>query len=166
MYHDVLTGLTSGIVAAAIIVAITTILIYKRHRRIKQEQERIARERENILNASGGGGRAAKLFSGKQLKKATDDFSGDRLLGAGGYGEVYKGILQDGTVVAVKCAKLGNAKGTDQVLNEVRILCQVNHRNLVGLLGCCVELDQPTLVYEFVENGVVRKFVWIIINFL
>lgn len=110
------------------------------------------REREGILNASGGG-RAAKLFSGKELKKATNDFSRDRLLGAGGYGEVYKGILGDGTVVAVKCAKLGNAKGTDQVLNEVRILCQVNHRNLVGLLGCCVELEQPTMVYEFIENG-------------
>ncbi|XP_061336495.1 wall-associated receptor kinase-like 20 [Gastrolobium bilobum] len=146
-----IAGLTCGI-AAALILATIAVLLYKRHRRIKEAQERLAREREGILNASGGG-KAAKLFSGKEIKKATNDFSGDRLLGVGGYGEVYKGILQDGTVVAVKCAKLGNAKGTDQVLNEVRILCQVNHRNLVGLLGCCVELEQPILVYEFIENG-------------
>lgn len=144
-------GLTSG-VAAALILAIIAILLYKRHRRIKEAQQRLAKEREGILNASGGG-RAAKLFTGKEIKKATNDFSSDRLLGIGGYGEVYKGILQDGTVVAVKCAKLGNAKGTDQILNEVRILCQVNHRNLVGLLGCCVELEQPIMVYEFIENG-------------
>lgn len=132
--------------------SIIAILLYKRHRRTKEAQERLAREREEILNASGGG-RAAKLFTGKEIKKATHDFARDRLLGAGGYGEVYKGIIQDGTEVAVKCAKLGNTKGTDQVLNEVRILCQVNHRSLVRLLGCCVELEQPILVYEYIENG-------------
>ncbi|XP_062155370.1 wall-associated receptor kinase-like 20 [Alnus glutinosa] len=146
-----IAGLTSGL-AATLVVAIVAILLYKRHRRIKEAQERLAREREEILNANGGG-RAAKLFTGKQIKKATHDFSRDRLLGSGGYGDVYKGILQDGTEVAVKCAKLGNTKGTDQVLNEVRILCQVNHRSLVRLLGCCVELEQPILVYEYIENG-------------
>ncbi|KAI9102232.1 hypothetical protein K1719_023742 [Acacia pycnantha] len=97
-------GLTSGI-SAAVIVALVAVLLYKRHRRVKEAQERLIREREGILNASGGG-RAAKLFSGKELKKATNNFSRDRLLGAGGYGD--KGVLQDGTTVAVKCAKLGN----------------------------------------------------------
>ena len=128
-----------------------TILLYKRHRRIKEAQERLTREREEILNA--GGNRVAKLFTGREIKKATNNFSKDRLLGAGGYGEVYKGNLDDGTAVAIKCAKLGSTKGTDQVLNEVRILCQVNHRSLVRLLGCCVELEQPILVYEYIENG-------------
>ncbi|KAK9189425.1 hypothetical protein WN943_018021 [Citrus x changshan-huyou] len=144
-------GLTTGI-GATLIAAAIAILLYKRHRRIKEAQERLAREREEILN-SGGGGKASKIFTGKEIKKATSNFSKDRLLGSGGYGEVYKGILKDGTEVAVKCAKLGNTKGTDQVLNEVRILCQVNHRSLVGLLGCCVELEQPIMVYEYISNG-------------
>lgn len=147
----IIAGITCG-VGAALILAAIAFLLYKRHKRILEAQQRLAKEREGILNASGGG-RAAKLFTGKEIKKATNDFSADRLLGIGGYGEVYKGFLQDGTAIAVKCAKIGNAKGTDQVLNEVRILCQVNHRNLVGLLGCCVELEQPILVYEFIENG-------------
>uniref|UniRef100_A0A2N9HSM9 Protein kinase domain-containing protein n=1 Tax=Fagus sylvatica TaxID=28930 RepID=A0A2N9HSM9_FAGSY len=146
-----IAGLTSGL-GATLLLSIIAILLYKRHRRIKEAQDRLAREREEILNANGGG-RAAKLFTGKEIKKATHDFARDRLLGSGGYGDVYKGFLQDGTVVAVKCAKLGNTKGTDQVLNEVRILCQVNHRSLVHLLGCCVELEQPILVYEYIENG-------------
>ncbi|MBA0750085.1 hypothetical protein Gogos_003947, partial [Gossypium gossypioides] len=143
--------LTAGL-GTALVAVIIGILLYRRHRRIVEAQERLRKEREAILNANNGG-KAAKVFTGKEIKKATNNFSKDRILGAGGYGEVYKGILDDGTPVAVKCAKLGNTKGTDQVLNEVRILCQVNHRSLVGLLGCCVELDQPIMVYEFIENG-------------
>ncbi|KAK4836078.1 hypothetical protein QYF36_018255 [Acer negundo] len=149
------TALIAGLVAGigvAIIAATIAILLYRRHKRIKEAQDRLTKEREDILNA-GGGGKASKIFTGKEIKKATNNFSNDRLLGTGGYGEVYKGILTDGTIVAVKCAKLGNTKGTDQVLNEVRILCQVNHRSLVGLLGCCVELQQPIMVYEYISNG-------------
>ncbi|XP_062092620.1 wall-associated receptor kinase-like 20 [Humulus lupulus] len=147
-----IAGLTSGIGGALIVATIVTIL-YKRHRRIKEAQDRLTKEREEILNANGAGGRAAKVFTGREIKRATNNFSKDRLLGSGGYGDVYKGFLLDGTTVAIKCAKLGNTKGTDQILNEVRILCQVNHRNLVRLLGCCVELEQPIMVYEYIENG-------------
>ncbi|KAH7856004.1 hypothetical protein Vadar_031536 [Vaccinium darrowii] len=146
-----IAGLTSGL-GTALVASVIGILLYKRHRLIKEAQDRLTREREAILNANGGG-RSAKIFSGKEIKRATNNFSRDRLLGAGGYGEVYKGFLNDGTIVAVKCAKLGNTKSTDQVLNEVRILCQVNHRSLVGILGCCVELEQPLLVYEYVPHG-------------
>ncbi|KAL8192971.1 hypothetical protein R6Q57_027419 [Mikania cordata] len=145
-----IAGLTSGL-GTALVAAIIGFLLYQRHRRYKEAQARLAREREEILNA--GAGKTAKVFTGKEMKKATANFSKDRLLGSGGYGEVYKGILEDSTVVAVKCAKVGNTKGTDQVLNEVRILCQVNHRGLVRLLGCCVELEQPLLVYEYIPNG-------------
>ncbi|XVE69242.1 hypothetical protein DITRI_Ditri09bG0136600 [Diplodiscus trichospermus] len=146
-----IAGLTAGL-GTALIAAIIGILLYKRHKRIIEAQESLRKEREEILNANNVG-KAAKVFTGKEIKKATNNFSSERILGAGGYGEVYKGIVDDGTVVAVKCAKLGNTKGIDQVLNEVRILCQVNHRSLVRLLGCCVELEQPVLVYEFIENG-------------
>lgn len=146
-----IAGLTAGL-GTALLAAIIGALLYKRHRRIKEAKERLTREREEILNA-GNTGKSAKIFTGKEIKKATNNFSRDRLLGIGGYGEVYKGFLNDGTTVAVKCAKLGNTKSTEQVLNEVRILCQVNHKSLVGLLGCCVELEQPLMVYEYIPNG-------------
>ncbi|XP_078178126.1 wall-associated receptor kinase-like 20 [Carex rostrata] len=87
------------------------------------------------------------------MKDATNNFLRTNLLGTGGFGEVYKGVLPDGTPIAVKCAKIGNTKSTDQVLNEVRILSQVNHRSLVRLLGCCMDMDQPIMVYEFISNG-------------
>ncbi|XP_059305940.1 wall-associated receptor kinase-like 20 [Lycium ferocissimum] len=113
---------------------------------------RLAKAREDILK-SNNGGKSARMFCLKEIKKATNGFSNDRILGRGGCGEVYKGELRDGTIVAVKLAKVGNVKSTQQVLNEVGILSQVNHRNLVKLLGCCVEAEQPLMVYEYISNG-------------
>nr|AAV44115.1 unknown protein [Oryza sativa Japonica Group] len=137
----------------ALLVATAGLFAYRRQQRIRLAKEKLAKEREEILNANNSSGRTAKNFSGRELRRATANFSRDNLLGAGGYGEVYRGVLADGTVVAVKCAKLGNTKSTEQVLNEVRVLSQVNHRSLVRLLGCCVDLEQPLMVYEFIPNG-------------
>ncbi|KAG9145294.1 hypothetical protein Leryth_008242 [Lithospermum erythrorhizon] len=150
----VIAGVTAG-TGVAVIAATIAFLVYKRYRHTKEAQERLTREREEILNS--GAGRSSKLFSGKEIKRATNNFFRDRLLGSGGYGEVFKGYLDDGTEVAIKCAKVGNTKSTDQVLNEVRILCQVNHKSLVHLLGCCVELEQPLLVYEFIQSGTLAE---------
>ncbi|KAJ9540179.1 hypothetical protein OSB04_026685 [Centaurea solstitialis] len=139
-------------VGITIISAVFATTTYVRRRRVKAARQRLSREREEIVG-TGSGNRSSRIFSSKEIKRATNNFSPTGLLGAGGFGEVYKGVLDDGTTVAVKCAKLGNTKSIDQVLNEVRILCQVNHKNLVHLLGCCVELQQPFLVYEYVPNG-------------
>lgn len=117
------------------------------------KQAKLAKEREDMLKSSNIAGKPARIFHLKELKKATNGFSKERNLGSGGFGEVYKGELQDGTVVAVKSAKVGNIKSTQQVLNEVGILSQVNHKNLVRLLGCCVEAEQPLLIYEYIANG-------------
>lgn len=111
-----------------------------------------AKARKEMLKSSNGG-KSARTFSIREVKKATDGFSKCRILGSGGFGEVYKGILQDGSIVAIKSAKVGNMKSTEQVLNEVRILSQVNHKNLVRLLGCCVEAEQPLMIYEYIANG-------------
>ncbi|KAL4342186.1 hypothetical protein GQ457_08G019790 [Hibiscus cannabinus] len=139
-----------GGISLAIIIGI---LVYRQRRRIKKGlQKKLIKEREEMLNARNNG-KSARVFTGKEITRATANFSAANLIGSGGFGEVFKGILDDGTITAIKRAKLGNTKGTDQVLNEVRILCQVNHRCLVRLLGCCVELEQPLMIYEFVPNG-------------
>ena len=137
----------------ALLVATAGLFAYRRQQRIRLAKEKLAKEREEILNANNSSGRTAKNFSGRELRRATANFSRDNLLGAGGYGEVYRGVLAAGTVVAVKCAKLGNTKSTEQILNEVRVLSQKNHRSIVRLLGCCVDLEQPLMVYEFIPNG-------------
>lgn len=128
-------------------------VLYTRQRNNRLAREKIAKEREQILNLNNSNGRSAKYFTSREMKNATNNFLRTNLLGMGGFGEVYKGVLPDGTPIAVKCAKIGNTKSTDQVLNEVRILSQVNHRSLVRLLGCCMDMDQPIMVYEFISNG-------------
>ncbi|KAK3037434.1 hypothetical protein RJ639_031928 [Escallonia herrerae] len=150
---EMLFNRIAGALGALLLLILAGALVIGRHHHMKREARKIlVKEREEILNASNSG-KAAKTFTVKELKRATINFSKENLLGSGGFGEVFKGVLEDGTITAVKRAKPGNTKGITQVLNEVRILCQVNHRSLVRLLGCCVELEQPLLIYEYVPNG-------------
>jgi len=91
-------------------------------------------------------------FKYQELRRATDEFNQINKLGQGGYGSVYKGVLPDGREVAVKRLFFNTRQWADQFFNEVRLVSQVQHKNLVKLLGCSVEGPESLLVYEYLCN--------------
>jgi serine/threonine protein kinase len=93
------------------------------------------------------------LFSLKELKKVTNGFADDQHLGVSGFGTIYKGTMESGLIVAVKRTNKLDTSGAQQFINEVALLSQVNHRNLVHLHGCCLATEIPIFVYEYVPNG-------------
>ncbi|XP_020108910.1 probable leucine-rich repeat receptor-like protein kinase At5g49770 isoform X1 [Ananas comosus] len=100
--------------------------------------------------------KGARWFSYDELKKSTNNFSESNELGFGGYGKVYRGMLPNGQLVAIKRARQGSMQGSVEFKTEIELLSRVHHKNLVGLVGFCFEQEEQMLVYEFVANGTLR----------
>ncbi|XXG72880.1 hypothetical protein AAC387_Pa07g1879 [Persea americana] len=99
-----------------------------------------------------------KRFNFRELQIATDNFSSKNIVGKGGFGVVYKGNLQDGTVVAVKRLKDGNAVGGEiQFQTEVEMISLAVHRNLLRLCGFCMTSTERLLIYPYMSNGSVAS---------
>ncbi|EOA16172.1 hypothetical protein CARUB_v10004309mg [Capsella rubella] len=96
----------------------------------------------------------------KTIEAATNNFARSNKLGEGGFGEVYKGMLPNGADVAVKRLSKASAQGAAEFKNEVVVVAKLQHRNLVRLLGFCLEGEEKILVYEFVPNRSLNYFLF------
>ncbi|WVZ06802.1 hypothetical protein V8G54_020148 [Vigna mungo] len=96
---------------------------------------------------------ATKKFSYNSLRSATNDFHPSSKIGGGGYGVVHKGVLRDGTRVAIKSLSVESKQGVHEFMTEIDLISNIRHPNLVELIGCCIEGSNRILVYEFMENN-------------
>ncbi|KAI9128306.1 hypothetical protein K1719_001299 [Acacia pycnantha] len=92
-------------------------------------------------------------FDLETLCAATKNFSDSNKLGQGGFGPVYKGVLGDGQEVAIKRLLTGSEQGSEEFINEVLLILKLQHKNLVRLLGFCLDAEEMLLVYELLPNG-------------
>ncbi|KHG22921.1 G-type lectin S-receptor-like serine/threonine-protein kinase SD1-1 [Gossypium arboreum] len=100
------------------------------------------------------------VFEFGTIAQATDSFSFINKLGQGGFGPVYKGTLADGQEIAVKRLSKSSGQGLNEFKNEVKLIAKLQHRNLVRLLGCCMQGDERMLVYEYMPNRSLDLFIF------
>ncbi|KAK6129917.1 hypothetical protein DH2020_036311 [Rehmannia glutinosa] len=92
------------------------------------------------------------MFSYASVSAATDNFSPENKLGEGGFGPVYKGELLNGQEIALKRLSKKSGQGIEEFRNEILLIAKLQHRNLVRLLGCCIDPDESILIYEYMPN--------------
>nr|CAB3461103.1 unnamed protein product [Digitaria exilis] len=94
------------------------------------------------------------------LRAATNNFSEENKLGKGGFGPVYKGTLQNGQEIAVKRLSTISQQGLAEMKNEIVLVAKLQHKNLVRLMGFCIEEEEKLLVYEFLSNKSLNKILF------
>ncbi|OWM77587.1 hypothetical protein CDL15_Pgr016985 [Punica granatum] len=100
------------------------------------------------------------FFDLNTIATATNNFSFINKLGPGGFGSVYKGVLDDGKEIAVKRLSKSSGQGIEEFKNEVTLIARLQHRNLVKILGCCIQEDEKMLIYEYLPNKSLDSFLF------
>jgi serine/threonine protein kinase len=155
------TGPSIGVVIVVIAITCTYLIL---------ERKKLSNIKQKYFQQHGGmmllqeislkQGTGFSIFTEAELIEATDKFDDKNILGRGGHGTVYKGLLKDGSLIAVKrCVSMTSEQQKKEFGKEMLILSQINHKNIVKLLGCCLEVEVPMLVYEFIPNGTLFQFI-------
>ncbi|KAM0063746.1 putative protein kinase RLK-Pelle-DLSV family [Helianthus debilis subsp. tardiflorus] len=164
------------IIAIVVSVILVSICVFYRFKRKKQYQQvSIISSFKRLINFTGMAQNELEhnpenrsvdedldlpLFGLSTLLKATNHFSCSNKLGEGGFGPVYKGVLEDGQEIAVKRLAKTSTQGLQEFKNEVISISKLQHRNLVKLLGCCIEESEKMLIYEYMPNRGLDSFIF------
>uniref|UniRef100_A0A251T959 Receptor-like serine/threonine-protein kinase n=2 Tax=Helianthus annuus TaxID=4232 RepID=A0A251T959_HELAN len=149
-------------IAFVVLAILVSVCIFYRYNRKKQQPQVTPRNelRHDPENRSGDEDLELPLFGLSTLHRATNNFSTNNKLGEGGFGPVYKGVLEDGQEIAVKRLAKTSTQGLHEFKNEVILISKLQHRNLVKLLGCCIEEAEKMLIYEYMSNKGLDSFIF------
>ncbi|KAF3492933.1 hypothetical protein DY000_02057898 [Brassica cretica] len=149
---------TAPVLGVAFVAAVCVVLAcQKLKKRPDRSAELLFQRMEELTSGNESASNQVKLkdlplFEFKVLATSTDSFSPGNKLGQGGFGPVYKGILPEGQEIAVKRLSRVSGQGLEELMNEVVVISKLQHRNLVKLLGCCIEGEERLLVYEYMSK--------------
>ncbi|XP_078151036.1 wall-associated receptor kinase 3-like [Carex rostrata] len=156
---ELVIGTAAGIVALLFL----GIVIY-----VLRERRNLSKVKEKYFQQYGGWillekiklnqGFGFTIFTKQQVEQATNNFDSSNIIGHGGHGTVYRGTLRDETVAIKKCKIVDESK-KKEFGKEMLILSQINHKNIVKILGCCLEVEVPILVYEIIPNGTLYHYI-------
>ncbi|XP_020092881.1 cysteine-rich receptor-like protein kinase 6 [Ananas comosus] len=139
-------AVTIPLVTAFVIISTICICFWRRRRSAPKGPLYYDGDAEEIKSAE------SLLIDLATLRAATANFAGENKLGEGGFGAVYKGLLPDGREIAVKRLSKDSGQGLGELKNELFLVAKLQHKNLVRLLGVCLEEQEKLLVYEYVPN--------------
>ncbi|CAL5026419.1 unnamed protein product [Urochloa decumbens] len=158
------TGLIIGVVVGFLVMVIFSFSSYMiiQKRKLNQVKQEHFRQHGGMLlfeRMRSENGLAFTVFSESELIQATNNYDKSRIIGKGGHGTVYKGIVKGNMTVAIKRCALIDERQKKEFGQEMLILSQINHKNIVKLVGCCLEVEVPMLVYEFIPNGTLFELI-------
>ncbi|KAF8395048.1 hypothetical protein HHK36_018987 [Tetracentron sinense] len=149
----------------AVVMAIVLFLLCRRRRHSSHSKTwssffRNGGGHTGAMGSKYSNGNLGYCFSFVAMKEATSNFDESLVIGLGGFGKVYKGVLRDGTKVAVKRGNPQSQQGFAEFQTEIDMLSQFRHRHLVSLIGYCSEQNEMILVYEYMENGTLKNHLY------
>ncbi|KAM3392583.1 hypothetical protein ACQJBY_013623 [Aegilops geniculata] len=171
----VVTAATAGGATLIAICTVGTLLLLRHRRRGKKQGRSLSRQPSSSIGLHTHTGVSASKVSAArsqsrassgpslsigQIRRATGDFDEGRVVGVGGFGKVYRGVLENGRAVAVKRGNPRSQQGLQEFRTEIEMLSRLRHRHLVSLIGYCHEDNEMALVYEFMAGGPLRSHLY------
>ncbi|KAK1376657.1 Receptor-like serine/threonine-protein kinase [Heracleum sosnowskyi] len=155
----IIAVVTPAVVGVLVLLGLYLIYVF-RNRKLRSKGLMTFKPDNDSGNKEEGEDLELPLIEFELIAKATNKFSLNNKLGEGGFGPVYKGTLDDGQEIAVKRLSKTSKQGLDEFTNEVKCIAKLQHRNLVRLLGCCIEDGEMLLIYEYMPNKSLDVFIF------